>query len=198
MTMRPMLRGLASFALAGIAAGLIGFGWFVLAVQRTAEPPAHADGIVALTGGAERIETALRLLESGHADLLLVSGVAQKAALSAFAHRVDLDPAALAPVVTLGRSATSTFGNAKETASWVQQHAIHSLIVVTGNYHMPRALLELGRAMPGVTLYPVPVQPLAMNEKGMPRLLAGEYLRLIAAACGLSRLIHAHTCDSCG
>jgi uncharacterized SAM-binding protein YcdF (DUF218 family) len=192
MTRRPLLRGLASLVLAGLVAGAIGFGWFMLAVQRGGEPPAHADGIVALTGGADRIEAALRLLDSGHADLLLVSGVAQKAALPAFAHRVDLDPAVLAPRVTLGRNATSTFGNAKETASWVHQHAIHSLIVVTGNYHMPRALLELRRVLPGVTLYPVPVQPLAMTEAGMPRLLAMEYVRLIAAACGLSRLFQGH------
>jgi uncharacterized SAM-binding protein YcdF (DUF218 family) len=192
MTIRPLVRGLASLVLAGLIAGAIGFGWFVLAVQRADEPPAHADGIVALTGGADRIEAALRLLESGHADLLLVSGVAQKAALPAFAHRVDLDPAALAPRVTLGRSATSTFGNAKETAAWVHEHAIHSLIVVTGNYHMPRALLELERQIPGVVLYPVPVQPLAMTEPGMLRLLAVEYVRLIAAACGLSQLFHGH------
>jgi uncharacterized SAM-binding protein YcdF (DUF218 family) len=192
MRIRPVLRGLTSLVLAGLVAGVIGFGWFLMAVQRTTAPPPHADGIVALTGGADRIEAALRLLESGHADLLLVSGVAQKAALPSFAHRVDLDPAVLAPHVTLGRSATSTFGNAKETASWASQHGIHSLIVVTANYHMPRALLELGRALPAVTLYPAPVQPVAMTEPGMLRLLGMEYLRLIAAACGLSRLVHGH------
>jgi uncharacterized SAM-binding protein YcdF (DUF218 family) len=189
---RPALRGLASLVLAGLLAGMIGFGWFLLAVQRPNALPAHVDGIVALTGGADRIEAALRLLDSGRADLLLVSGVAQKAALPSFAHRVDLDPAVLAPRVTLGRSATSTFGNAKETAAWASQHAIHSLIVVTANYHMPRALLELGRALPGVTLYPAPVQPVAMTEPGMPRLLVMEYVRLVAAACGLSRLFHGH------
>ena len=192
MTIRPVLRGLASLLLAALVAGGIGFGWFVAAAERTDDPPPHAGGIVALTGGAERIETALRLLESGHADLLLVSGVAQKAGLPALAHRVDVDPALLAPKVTLGRNATSTVGNAQETASWVAAHDIHSLIVVTAGYHMPRALLELGRALPGVTLYPVPVQPPGMHEPGMLRLLAAEYLRLIAAACGLSYVVHGH------
>ena len=94
--------------------------------------------------------------------------------------------------VTLGRTATSTVGNACETAAWVRQHAIHGLIVVTAGYHMPRALLELGRALPGVTLYPVAVQPPGMHEAGMMRLLLGEYLRLIAAACGLSHLVQGH------
>ena len=52
-----------------------GFAWFLHAARVTAEPPAHADGIVALTGGAERVETALNLLAEGRARLLLVSGV---------------------------------------------------------------------------------------------------------------------------
>ncbi len=65
-----------------------------------------------------------------------------------------MDPVPLAAHVTLGRSATSTLGNAEETATWVRTHDIHSLIVVTADYHMPRALLEMEREMPGVTLYP--------------------------------------------
>jgi uncharacterized SAM-binding protein YcdF (DUF218 family) len=192
MTAGSAFRGMMSLSLAGLVAGGIGFGWFIAAAERTDEPPPHAGGIVALTGGAERIETALRLLEAGHADLLLVSGVAQKAGLPALAHRVDVDPALLAPKVTLGRNATSTVGNAQETASWAAAHDIHSLIVVTAGYHMPRAMLELERALPGVTLYPVSVQPPGMHEPGMLRLLAVEYFRLIAAACGLSHMVHGH------
>jgi uncharacterized SAM-binding protein YcdF (DUF218 family) len=189
-----MARRIASLLAMLIAAALVvlaaGFVWFVVAAQETGPPPPHADGIVVLTGGAERVETGLRLLAAGQADLLLISGVAHAAALPDFARRVDLDAATLAPHVTLGRSATSTVGNAGETADWVQTHGINSLIVVTAGYHMPRALLELGRALPGVTLYPVRVQPPGMRESGMLRLLAAEYVRLIAAACGLSHLVH--------
>lgn len=185
-----ILRGGMTLILAALAAGAIGFGWFVHAAESTGDPPPHADGIVALTGGAERIETALLLLEAGRANLLLVSGVAHSAALPALAHRVDLDPALLAPRVTLGRNATSTFGNAEETAAWVAEHDIHSLIVVTAGYHMQRALLELRRALPGITLYPVPVQPQGMLPIAKLRLLVAEYARLIAAACGMSQIIH--------
>ncbi len=137
----------------------IGFARFVAVVHRPCGPVPQADGIVALTGGAERIETALRLFAAGRARLLLVSGVAGGAGLPTLTRRADLDPAPLAAHVTLGRNATSTLGNAEETATWVRTHDIHSLIVVTAGYHMPRALLEMGREMPGVTLYPAPVQP---------------------------------------
>ncbi len=185
-----LLRDAATLALAAAIAVVISFAWFVRAAEQTDPPPPHADAIVALTGGADRIETAFRLLAAGQADRLLVSGVAHGAALAELARRVEMDPAALAPQVTLGRAATSTVGNADETAAWVRLHDVHSLIVVTAGYHMPRALLELERALPGVKLYPVAVQPPGMRSPGMLHLLAGEYVRLIAAACGLSHLLH--------
>lgn len=103
-----------------------------------------------------------------------------------------MDPVPLAAHVTLGRSATSTLGNAEETATWVRTHDIHSLIVVTADYHMPRALLEMEREMPGVTLYPAPVQPAGMRGLTTLRLLASEYVKLIAAAAGVSRLVPQH------
>ena len=185
-------RALAALGLAGALALAAGFAWFAAGALRPGAPPPHADGIVALTGGADRIETGLRLLAGGQADLLLVSGVAHGAALREMARRAGLDAEELAPRVTLGRSATSTLGNAGETAAWAREHGIRSLIVVTAGYHMPRALLELGRALPGVALHPAPVQPPGMHAPGMVWLLAEEYARLLGAACGLSPFFHAH------
>ena len=188
--MRIWVRAGAWLAAAGLLALAAGFAWFVAVAESPGVPPPHADGIVALTGGADRIGTAFRLLEDGRAEQLLVSGVAHSAALPDLARLAGLDPAALAPRVTLGRAATSTYGNAEETAEWVSEHGIRSLIVVTAGYHMPRALLELRRAMPGVALHPVPVQPAGMHDSGTLRLLVTEYARLIAAFFGLSRIVH--------
>ena len=178
-----LLLALAAVALAG------GFAVFTYDVLQPARPPPKADGIVALTGGAERVETALRLLASGQADLMLVSGVAHGAALSDLTRRVDLEPAVFGDRITLGRTAVTTFGNAEETADWVQAHAIHSLIVVTASYHMPRAMLELRRALPAVTLFCVPVQPPGVTRTSELRLLTLEYAKLLAAWIGLSRVI---------
>ena len=53
--------------------------------------------------------------------------------------------------VDLGYQALDTAGNARETRDWAREHNItRSLIVVTSNYHMPRALAELSAALPDV------------------------------------------------
>ena len=165
-----------------------GFVWFNQLAWQPGVPPA-ADGIVVLTGGAERIETALRLLSEGAAPLLLVSGVAKGVDVDDLIRRAPgLKPTA--DRVTLGRDATTTLGNAAEAAAWAREHGMASLVVVTAGYHMPRALLEIGRALPGVVLHPVPVLSPAMRGEGeaaMVRVLAVEYNKWLAVRLGLAR-----------
>ena len=179
--------------LAAAAAWGIGFAVFEAGAHRRGPPvPAQADGIVVLTGGADRIETALRLLAEGRAPLLLVSGVARGADLAELTGRIRLDAAAVAGQVTLGREATTTVGNGLETAHWAQAHGLHRLIVVTAGYHMPRALLELRRVLPGVEFYPVSVQSPALRrgaDLATARMLATEYDKLIAVRLGLAPLL---------
>ena len=54
------------------------------------------------------------------------------------APRAGIDPTPFAARVTLGRGATTTRGNAQETAAWAKANAIHSLLVVTALPHAPR------------------------------------------------------------
>ncbi len=189
MRMRRVATFFARLSAVLVLAFGVGFAAFVVVVHRMPAPVPPADGIVALTGGAERVETALRLLDDGKAKMLLVSGVAPGAGLHDLARRVGLDPADLAPRVTLGHSATTTLGNAQEAAEWVRDHDFHSLIVVTAAYHMPRAMLEMRRAMPDTVLYPLTVQPQSMLRSSEARLMTGEYVKLIGAWLGLSRVM---------
>jgi uncharacterized SAM-binding protein YcdF (DUF218 family) len=166
----------------------IGFAWFVHTAWSTTPPPPRADGIVVLTGGADRVQTGLRLLEQGAAAKLLVSGVGRAAEFPQLAHLAGVDRG-LGARVTLGRAAESTHGNASETAEWVAANRVRSLIVVTAGYHMPRALAELRRSLPDVILYPVTVQPpgtRGLAELSAWRLLAGEYTKLLVTAVGLT------------
>ena len=168
----------------------IGFAWFVHESAQPAALPAHADGIVVLTGGADRIVTGARLLQQGRGRVLLISGVGHDAGLTALFRGTGLDAAALAGLITLGRTATSTAGNADETASWVASQDLHSLFVVTASYHMLRALTELQRRLPGIALFAVPVIPPALRDGslGSWRLLAQEYSKWLVSKLGLTRL----------
>jgi len=195
----PLLQGARRhWLLSGLGGGLLGvsllwlagFVWFLTRADRPVPLPRHADGIVAFTGGAERVETALRLLAEDRADRLLLSGIGGGAELAELAHRAGLDPAPLAARVTLGRSAATTRGNALETAAWAEANAIHSLVVVTAFYHMPRALTELRRALPDTALYPLPVLPPDRPGRAVPlRLMAEEYTKLLAAGVGLTAMM---------
>jgi uncharacterized SAM-binding protein YcdF (DUF218 family) len=190
-----MMR-LLGLGMAGLAAAwLAGFLWFAHAALQEGPASPVADGIVVLTGGADRIAGGLRLLQSGRGRLLLISGVGGGADLRGLLRGSGADPAslddALISRITLGRTATSTIGNAGETAEWAAARGLQSLIVVTAGYHMQRALAEIARDAPGLTLYPAPVVPPALRDAhtlGTVRLLADEYTKWLISAVGLTRL----------
>ena len=60
--------------------------------------------------------------------------------------------------------------------------------MVTAAYHMPRALAELGRALPDVALYALPaVSAERAGAASLPlRLMAEEYMKYLAARIGLT------------
>ncbi|MBV9736039.1 MAG: YdcF family protein [Acidisphaera sp.] len=188
---RLLLLGLG--VLGGAAAAwAAGFLWFVQVAEIAAPPPPQADGIVVLTGGADRVRTGLELLREGRAGRLLISGAARGSDLAEMAGLAGLDPRPLESRVTVGHAAASTRGNAQETAEWAHSHDLHSLIVVTASYHMPRAMAELGRVLPDTALYPAPVVPPALragDSRAVLRLLASEYTKWLATELGLSRFI---------
>jgi len=192
MTRRWWLALAAVLPLLALGAGLL---WFLRqAGQDPAEPERHTDGIAVLTGGADRVDTGIRLLRDGRADWLLVSGAHRQANLADLLHGQAAGP--LAARITLGRAAATTHGNAAEIAAWAGAHHLRSIRVVTAGYHMPRALLELRRVLPaGTVLVPHPVQPASLRGSeaaGRSRtwtLLLGEYLKYLGAWLRLSQLL---------
>lgn len=195
---RRWLRPLALLVVAVAIAWCGGLAWFAYTATRPARPVPKADGIVVLTGGAGRIEAALDLLQQDRAQRMLISGVSEYLSLQQIVHAAGRTLApGLSGRIALGHSATSTVGNAIETASWARANGLHSLIVVTAGYHMRRALAEIGTALPEATLYPDPVQPPAMLRAGLGRwrlgtlrLLAQEYTKWLAVEVGLTGSAH--------
>ncbi|MGA9825028.1 MAG: YdcF family protein, partial [Methylocystis sp.] len=149
---------------------------------------AQAEGVVALTGGSDRVLEAAELLARGQARRLLITGV-NRATLGADLEKIlPVSKDLFSCCVDLGYRARDTAGNARETRDWARERNIKGpLIVVTSNYHMPRALAELSAAMPGVALYPFPVVSEHVNvadwtrDKSVLRLLIREYLKYLRA-----------------
>lgn len=162
--------------------GLISFAGRVAYSTPAGEPPV-ADGVVALTGASDaRITAAMKLLETGKARRMLISGVNPQAS------RADIRGVAKATrrlydcCVDLGFQAADTVGNARETARWVRKHNYHSLIVVTSDFHMPRAMLEQRAALPDVNFTPYPVASPEMNARHWWRTQEGAR-RMILEYC---------------
>jgi len=154
-----LARAVILFAGLGGIALVAGFVAFAASVADTRAPAdVRAEGIVVLTGGSARIDSALKLLADGHAQRLLISGVNPSVDLKALAGTIDKElEVALACCVDLGRDARDTVGNAAEARDWAKERGYTSLIVVTSDYHMPRSMAELAEAMPGVKLIAYPV-----------------------------------------
>jgi uncharacterized SAM-binding protein YcdF (DUF218 family) len=153
-----------------------------------APEPARADAIVALTGpSAERVNAAIRLLEQDKGQRVLISGVNREV------RRQELR--ALTPgsnrlfncCVDLGFEAEDTVGNAQEIAAWAEAKGYDSLIVVTSDYHMPRALTEIRAAAPGVELTPYAVETPSLDNSRWwkaavtARRMTLEYMKYLAA-----------------
>jgi uncharacterized SAM-binding protein YcdF (DUF218 family) len=177
----------AALAMAFVAAA-IGFVGFI-SQMRSAEtrPFRTADGIVVLTGGSSRVSDAMELLADGYGKRLLISGVHPTSPASDISRSVSDHQSLMSCCVDLDRSAVNTRSNAAETRRWARERGFKSLIVVTSNYHMPRAIVELRHAMPDVTLIPFAVvgdkwrdEPWWTSGTTM-RLLLSEYVKYVAA-----------------
>lgn len=172
-----------------VAAGLLVAGWdfsrFVARADRavTPDPPLDAEAVTALTGAADaRIITAIQLAESLDVPLL-ISGVNVDTTAADIARITGADLARIECCVTLGKAAATTEGNGMEVADWSRRNKVTRVIVVTSEYHMDRALLELHRAMPEGTFIPHAVMTTRVppgdwyKDAATTRLLLDEWIK---------------------
>lgn len=147
--------------------------------------PATTDAVVVLTGGDQRLQRGLELLNQGKARKLLVSGVGKGTTLQKLLAQYPLADLSnlkdLNDIIILDEKADDTFSNAIETHRWMAKEGYSSLRVVTGNYHLPRSLLIFVHYMPEYLMIPEPVFPKDFrrtewwNTPNSARLVLTEY-----------------------
>ena len=144
-------------------------------------PEKTTDAIVVLTGGKNRVDQGLILFANGKASHLFISGVhpdvKQREIVGRWAGETSLPPCCIA----LGKDATTTMQNAVETAAWAKKNDVESIRLVTSNYHMARARLELKKKMKGVRIikHPIKQDDLDTAERRIWDLLFSEYHKFL-------------------
>ncbi|MGB3037519.1 MAG: YdcF family protein [Methyloceanibacter sp.] len=186
-----VLRLIFDLVMLAVVMLVIGFFIFTGSIERSQLEPRTADGIAVLTGGAARIDKAMKLLTQQKAKRLLITGVNRTTSTEELKQLASQGDQLFSCCVDIDKEARNTIDNATESSQWVARNHYTSVIVVTSNYHMPRALAELARVMPGVTLIPYSVVDNNVHLDrwwtfpGTTRLLISEYLKYLPALARL-------------
>ena len=134
------------FALS-LLAWILGFAWFAIFLPQPLDGR-QTDAIVVLTGGAGRIDRGIALMEAGAAKRMLISGVDRAVRPSELAAEYKAPETLLSCCITLGREAIDTRSNGIETARWLERRNYRTVRLITTDWHMRRAALELRQALP--------------------------------------------------
>ena len=105
------------------------------------------DALVVPTGGPGRIDRGLELMRDRQAKRMLVTGVGPGVRPVDLAREYGAPSRLLACCIDLGREAVDTRSNAEETARWVRARGYRTVRLVSSDWHLPRARMELGAAL---------------------------------------------------
>ncbi|WP_431320600.1 YdcF family protein [Rhizobium sp. YTU87027] len=185
---RRMLRwGGVVFVLAAalIFGGFLRFADSVTTLKPPLDP--RADAIVVLTGGYQRIDQAVELLQKGAGKRLLISGVHPTTTPKQIRRMTQASPELFSCCVDVGYDALDTIGNAQEASNWIHQRGYKSVLVVTNNYHMPRSLAELAYVDSETQFIPYPVVNTDLKtsnwftDPNAMRVMLAEYVKVLFA-----------------
>ncbi len=142
---------------------LSGYIIFNVSVISKNSPPAYpankeSFAIIVLTGGKNRVQEGIDLFKDGVAKHLLITGVHQSVDLDTISKQSKKGTNLPECCITLGHMATTTIENATEAKDWINENAITDVLLVTSNYHLPRAVLEFSSVMPNLTIIPYHMQ----------------------------------------
>ncbi len=178
-----------SFLAAAAVLWTLGFAVFVARLPApSADKPRFADGVVVYTGGGgARISAAMDIFANGAGERLLISGVHPGTSRERLSEFWRGEPARFDCCVDLGHEALSTEGNAGELKGWAQTHRYKKIILVTSEYHMPRAIISTRAKMKDAELTPFAVPSGYVDAGGRPASLtalaklSGEYNKFLLA-----------------
>jgi uncharacterized SAM-binding protein YcdF (DUF218 family) len=151
--------------------------------------------IVILTGGSNRIKEGLKIIKNvdkfTKANLkILISGTGKGFTKTSLKKMLtsNFNLKLLECCIELESISKDTYSNASETYKWVQRNNINKFILITSNYHMPRAILEFKNKMPNLEIHTYPITPKNhditnwLNSSETFSLIFIEYSKLLIAS----------------
>jgi len=114
-----------------IFGGFLRFADSVTTLKPPAEP--RADAIIVLTGGYQRIDQAVELLQKGAGKRLLISGAHPSTTPTQIRRMTQWSANLFSCCVDIGYDALDTIGNAEEASNWIHAKGYKSILVVTNN-----------------------------------------------------------------
>ena len=126
----------------------------------------ESPNIVILTGGTNRIKDGLKIVKyfkksKKHNYKILVSGTGTGFTKNSLKNKLgsNFNPQLIQCCIDLDNVSKNTITNATETFKWTQKKDIKEFILITSNYHMPRAYLEFKNIMPNLKIHTYEISP---------------------------------------
>ena len=173
--------------------GLFEFKEKILSLQKYSNT--LNSNIVILTGGSNRIKDGLKIINNVDKftkanSKILISGTGKgftKISLKKMLTS-NFNLKLLECCIELESLSKNTYSNASETYKWVKLNNINKFILITSNYHMPRAILEFKNKMPDLQIFTYPIRPKNhditkwLGSSETFSLVFIEYLKLLIAS----------------
>ena len=150
--------------------------------------------IVILTGGTNRIKDGLKIIEDFRKSKknnykILVSGTGMGFTKNSLKKKLgpNFNPKLIECCIDLDSISKNTYTNASETLKWTSKNNIKEFVLITSNYHMPRALLEFKNVMLNLKIHTYAITPKKHNIENWLRsyqtfgLVFTEYCKYIVA-----------------
>ena len=122
--------------------------------------------IVILTGGTNRIKDGLKIIEDfrklkTNDYKILVSGTGIGFTKKSLKKKLgsNFNPDLIQCCIDLDGVSKNTMTNAHETFKWTTKNDIKEFLLITSNYHMPRAFLEFKNVMPNLKIHTYAIIP---------------------------------------
>ncbi len=138
---------------------LCAYGFFIAYSHLSTRPEVtkiSQEPVIILTGDSGRITQGLELAKTIDSPAIFITGVNEQLDKKDILNNWNADN--LDPLISIDHKALNTIGNIEQSVKWLQENNYNEAVIVTSNYHMPRAEMLFKAKAPELHFLSYPVQ----------------------------------------